>query len=134
LTGPGLRGRITATLTRLGLGIFMLAPVRRLLERFVLPKPGQGPSRLEQERGFFDLRLIGRTADGRSLRVAVTGDRDPGYGSTAKMLGEAAICLALETAPADCPGGFWTPAAALGGRLLERLRANAGLSFERIDA
>jgi short subunit dehydrogenase-like uncharacterized protein len=134
LTGKGFRGRVAAAALGLGLNAFMLAPVRELLERFVLPKPGEGPSPLEQERGFFDLRLFGRTDEGQSLRVKVTGDRDPGYGSTAKMLGEAAICLALEVSPSDCAGGFWTPAAALGGRLLQRLQTNAGLTFERIDA
>lgn len=133
LTGRGLRGWVGATAIGLGLNVFTIAPVRRLLERFVLPKPGEGPSPIQQARGFFDLRLLGRTDDGQSLRVKVTGDRDPGYGSTAKMLGEAAICLAVEVSRADCAGGFWTPAAAFGGTLLQRLQANAGLSFERID-
>lgn len=138
LTGRGLRGRFAATLAGFGLGAFMvassIAPVRRLLERFVLPKPGEGPSPLQQEKGFFDLRLFGRTDDGQTLRVKVTGDRDPGYGSTAKMLGEAAMCLAFEVSRAERAGGFWTPASALGGRLLQRLQSNAGLTFERVDA
>lgn len=138
LTGRGLRGRLAASMAGAGLAVFMVAsgigPLRRLLERYVLPKPGEGPSPEQQQRGFFDLRLFGRTNDGQTLRVKVTGDRDPGYGSTAKMLGEAAICLAFEVSRAERAGGFWTPAAALGERLLTRLRSNAGLTFERIDA
>lgn len=130
LTGKGLRGRFAATAVALGLGVFRFAPVRRLLEHFVLPKPGEGPSLLQQERGFFDLRLIGRTDEGQSVRVKVTGDRDPGYGSTAKMLGEAAICLAFEVPRSDRAGGFWTPASALGEKLLKRLQTNAGLTFD----
>ncbi|MGA0735420.1 MAG: saccharopine dehydrogenase, partial [Steroidobacteraceae bacterium] len=98
-----------------------------------LPKPGEGPSPIQQERGFFDLRLFGRTNDGRNLRVKVTGDRDPGYGSTAKMLGEAAACLAFDVSRAEVGGGFWTPASALGEKLLARLQAHAGLGFERQD-
>lgn len=133
LTGHGLKGRLAATGMSAGLTGFMLggawAPTRRLLERFVLPAPGEGPSPEDQARGFFDLRFHGKTADGRSLRTRVTGDRDPGYGSTGKMLGEAAACLALDIARPQPPGGFWTPATLFGDRLLERLTAHAGLAF-----
>ena len=135
--GKGLRGRLTATATTLGLGAFMVAaalgPTRGLLERFVLPKSGEGPSPEAQRRGFFDLRFFGRTDEGRELRIKVTGDRDPGYGSTAKMLGEAARCLAFDVPQSDKGGGFWTPAVIFGDRLVERLRARAGLEFEVID-
>ena len=62
--------------------------------------------------------------------MKVTGDRDPGYGSTAKMLSEAAACLALDIANTDVAGGFWTPSTALGSKLQERLTAHAGLKFE----
>jgi short subunit dehydrogenase-like uncharacterized protein len=134
LTGRGLKGRLAATGMSAGLTGFMLggawAPTRGLLERFVLPAPGEGPSLKDQENGFFDLRFHGKTADGRSLRTKVTGDRDPGYGSTGKMLGEAAACLALDIAHPQSPGGFWTPATIFGDRLIERLTANAGLAFE----
>ncbi len=134
LTGRGLKGRLAATGLSAGLTGFMVAgavpPARWLLERFVLPAPGEGPSQADQDKGFFDLRFHGRTADGRSLRTKVTGDRDPGYGSTGKMLGEAAACLALDVAREPRPGGFWTPATILGDRLIERLTANAGLAFE----
>jgi short subunit dehydrogenase-like uncharacterized protein len=124
-------------MTAAGMAAFMVAsalgPTRALLERFVLPKPGEGPSPEAQRRGFFDLRFFGRTDDGRTLRTKVTGDRDPGYGSTAKMLGEAAACLAFDLPPAELPGGFWTPATAFGERLLPRLQQRAGLSFSVED-
>ena len=135
--GRGLKGRIVATMTAAGMATFMVAsalgPTRTLLERFVLPKPGEGPSPEAQRRGFFDLRFFGRTDDGRTLRVKVTGDRDPGYGSTAKMLGEAAACLAFDLPPAERPGGFWTPATAFGERLVPRLQQRAGLTFSVED-
>jgi short subunit dehydrogenase-like uncharacterized protein len=92
------------------------------------PKPGEGPSKEEREAGHYDVLFVGHTAAGEEVRVVVTGDKDPGYGSTSKMIAEAAICL-LEGA--DCPGGgIWTPASAMGGALVERLRAHAGMTFE----
>jgi short subunit dehydrogenase-like uncharacterized protein len=134
LTGKDFKGRFAATATTLGLGAFMMAsalvPTRYLLERFVLPKPGEGPSPTAQREGFFDLRFYGKTVDGQSLRAKVTGDRDPGYGSTAKMLGEAAACLAFDLPATAGGGGFWTPASLFGDRLITRLEEHAGLKFE----
>jgi len=92
------------------------------------PKPGEGPSREERETGFYDLLFVGSGAGTERLHVGVKGDRDPGYGSTSKMISEAAICLLNESSAT--PGGIWTPAAAMGQPLIERLRAKAGLSFE----
>ncbi len=91
------------------------------------PKPGEGPSRAEREAGFYDLLFIGTGKNGETLRVGVQGDRDPGYGSTSKMIAEAAMCL-LQDAAAT-PGGIWTPAAAMGQPLIDRLQAHAGLHF-----
>ncbi len=90
------------------------------------PKPGEGPSRGEREAGHYDVLFLGEDAAGHHLRVAVTGDRDPGYGSTSKMIAEAAVCL-LENR--STPGGIWTTAPALGQALIDRLQANAGLTF-----
>ncbi|TAK75576.1 MAG: saccharopine dehydrogenase [Aquabacterium sp.] len=138
LVGPGIKGRLTAMGIVGGLGAFMLGivlpPVRGLLERFVLPKPGEGPSPEAQLAGRYDLRFFGRGAQGQVLRVKVTGDRDPGYGSTGKMLGQAAASLALDHAKdgtgAGRGGGFWTPATMFDERLVERLTQHAGLRFE----
>ena len=137
LTGRGLKGRAAALGVTAGLGGFMVAsalpPTRWALERFVLPAPGEGPSAEDQRKGRFDLRFLGTTADGRSMRVKVTGDRDPGYGSTAKMLGQAAACLAQDFAGSGRKGGFWTPATMFGDTLIERLVAHAGLTFEVLE-
>ncbi|WP_088280431.1 trans-acting enoyl reductase family protein [Ideonella sp. A 288] len=91
------------------------------------PQPGEGPSRAEREAGHYDVLFLGSSADGRTLRVAVSGDRDPGYGSTSKMVSEAALCLLDECAAT--PGGIWTPGAAMGQALIRRLQAHAGLRF-----
>lgn len=132
MTGPGLKGRAIATGASLGMGGFVAAaalpPSRWLLENYVVPKPGEGPTPEQQESGGYDFRFYGRTASGQTLVVKVTGDRDPGYGSTAKMLGEAGACLAALDKK-KLAGGFWTPATALGDALVERLVANAGLTF-----
>ncbi len=136
MTGNGSKGKNTARLMMWGLGGFMIgaavAPVRWTLERFVLPKPGEGPSEEEQLNGGFRLILLGDTDSGEQIRCEVTGDRDPGYGSTAKMLSQAAACLAQDIAD-DTPGGFWTPATLLGDPLIERLEAHAGLEFLLVE-
>jgi len=134
VTGRGVAGYSRALAITAGLGGLLvgaaLPPTRWLLEKFILPAPGEGPSHEAQEKGFFDLRFMGTTADGRELRVKLTGDRDPGYGSTAKMLGEAAATLALDC---EVAGGFWTPATALGAALHARLEKHAGLRFSLLD-
>jgi short subunit dehydrogenase-like uncharacterized protein len=104
-----------------------------VIERFV-PKPGEGPSPMAQEKGSYDLRFFGTTASGKTLRVKVSGEGDPGYGSTSKILGQAGACLALEIGKSDCRGGFWTPATIFGQRLIKRLEADAGLKFEVLAA
>jgi len=92
------------------------------------PQPGEGPSKEERDTGFYDLLFIATAVDGRQVRGSVFGDRDPGYGSTSKIIAETAICLVHE-AP-DVAGGIWTPGAALGDRLVKRLADRAGLSFK----
>jgi len=104
-------------------------PTRALLRRFALPKPGEGPSKEERETGFYEVGFHGETADGRVLRAVVTGDKDPGYASTSKMISESAMCLARDVGRDETGGGVWTPGAALGMKLVKRLEANAGLRF-----
>lgn len=93
------------------------------------PKPGEGPTKEERDTGFYDILFLGETARGEKIRTHCKGDRDPGYGSTSKMIAEAAICLVRDRT--DTPGGVWTPVAAMGRALLKRLEANAGLAFGR---
>ena len=132
ITGAGAGGALRAGVTSAGLGgamaAFSVDPLRALLADKVLPKPGEGPSPEQQRNGFFDIRFYGFTASGKEIVTKVTGDRDPGYGSTAKMLGETALCLLLRD-PADTPGGFWTPSTGLGNKLIEQLETHAGLDF-----
>lgn len=92
------------------------------------PKPGEGPSKEERETGYYDALFIGQDAQGNMARVSVAGDRDPGYGSTSKMIAESAACLLQDVAGAK--GGIWTPGAVMGDALIKRLAANAGLTFK----
>ncbi len=135
LVGGGPVGAMKATAVSGGLagfaGMAMLGPTRRLLGRF-LPEPGEGPTPAAQEAGHFDLRFYGRTAAGDQLVTKVTGDRDPGYGSTAKMLAETALGF-LELDRNITAGGFWTPATAFGDRLIDRLVQHAGITFDVLD-
>lgn len=132
ITGEGPQGALRAGALSAGLGgamaAFTVAPLRNLLADKVLPKPGDGPTPEQQQKGFFDIRFFGTTESGQQIVTKVTGDRDPGYGSTAKMLSETAYCL-LNQDPADTPGGFWTPATGLGKPLIDQLEAYAGLTF-----
>lgn len=91
-------------------------------------QPGDGPTREERENGNYDAIFAGTGSDGELIISSVQGDRDPGYGSTSKMLAEAAICLLKN--PELASGGLWTPAAAMGAALVERLEAHAGLTFQ----
>jgi len=91
------------------------------------PKPGEGPSKEERENGSYDVMFIGDTADGTRLISSVKGDKDPGYGSTSKMISEAAIALVKDV---QGEGGVMTPAPAMGEALLARLQDHAGLTFE----
>lgn len=89
-------------------------------------KPGDGPSKEERETGFYDVVFTGIYPDGRKIVTSVYGDRDPGYGSTSKMISEAALAL-LETKSA---GGVFTPGGVIAAPLVERLQKYAGLTFK----
>tara|TARA_B110000977_G_scaffold11382_2_gene14723 strand:+ start:618 stop:1847 length:1230 start_codon:yes stop_codon:yes gene_type:complete len=133
ITGKGFKGRLSAIGLTAGLGLFavtvIINPLRAFMQRYVLPKPGEGPSPEAQLAGYFDLSLLGKNEDGKTLKVRVTGDRDPGYGCTAKMLAQASLCLAFDITEEQCNGGFWTPATAMGDQLTDRLTQHAGMTF-----
>ncbi len=123
-----------AYLGRFGVGAAMLALyfpwTRALLQRFVLPEPGEGPDRKTREQGYFALLFCGETRAGRMVTCRVTGDADPGYGSTAKQISEVAIGLSRSLPLSEKAGGFWTPASSLGLKLRGPLTQHAGLKFE----
>ena len=91
-------------------------------------QPGEGPSKEEREAGNYEALFVAQGVSGELLMTSVTGDRDPGYGSTSKMLAESALCLLKN--PDMGSGGVQTPAAAMGQALIDRLQAHAGLTFK----
>ncbi len=119
MTGPGEEGEAMAK---------RIMAANNNLASQAVPKPGEGPSKEERETGYYDLLFVGIAPDGRQVRASVKGDRDPGYGSTSKMIAECAICLLRDTP--DVPAGFWTPGAAMREALIKRLVDNAGLTFQ----
>ncbi|MCC8945947.1 short subunit dehydrogenase-like uncharacterized protein [Bradyrhizobium sp. USDA 4516] len=119
LTGPGEKGEANAKKV-MALNSEKTGPSA--------PKPGEGPSKEERENGRYDLLYLAVAPDGRMVRAGIKGDRDPGYGSTSKMISECAICLLRDTP--DVAAGFWTPGAAMQHKLIKRLIDHAGLTFE----
>jgi short subunit dehydrogenase-like uncharacterized protein len=120
-TALGIAGGMIGLFTAL-----QISPLRRAAA-YWLPAPGSGPTPEQRARGFFVVRLLARSEHGLELRGEIRDQRDPGYGSTAVMLSESALCLARD--PLTAPGGVSTPAAAMGDALLARLRA-AGMTWK----
>ncbi len=116
MTGPGERGEAVAK---------SIATDKSMASDPT--KPGEGPSKEEREAGSYDVLFVGEDDGGHRVRVSVQGDMDPGYGSTSKMIAESAVCLLKN--PDAAGGGIWTPAAAMGSLLMDRLQKNAGLIF-----
>jgi len=132
LTGDGPGGYAKAALLAGGTGLVMAAsafsPTRGLLAR-VAPSPGEGPDDETIANGFFEIDLFAAHPEEpqNNITARVTGDRDPGYGATSKMLAESAVCLAKDRL--ETPAGILTPAVAMGGALISRLADKGGMSF-----
>ncbi len=131
LSGDGFMGRLKGISAAIPLGMMMLAKPDTFMKKIVdgvLPKPGEGPNEKTRETGFYSLKFYTTLEDGSMVIGKVTGDKDPGYGSTCKMLAESAICLAKDGLPNI--GGVLTPSVAMGDALLKRLEESAGLTFD----
>jgi len=132
ISGTGLKGKLRGIGMALSMLPLVIGKPGSRLRNFLdskLPDPGEGPNKEQRENGFFNFLLLGKLDDGTIFRAKVTGDRDPGYGSTSKMLGESAVCLAMDKDKTPEITGLLTPSITMGEVLLERLQKNAGLKF-----
>ena len=130
IAGKGISGFWKAILAVFPLVMIGLNPnsfLKKIVDSF-MPKPGEGPGIEKRKNGFYNLRFYITLNDNRRAFAKVIGDSDPGYGSTSKMLAESAICLALDKLSDNY--GVITPSSGMGDKLLNRLKENAGLSFE----
>lgn len=128
--GKGFLGRVKGILCSIPIGLIMYAKQGSLLKKgldILFPIPGEGPTKQKMENGFYNLRFYITLADGENAFAKVTGDMDPGYGSSSKMLAESAVCLAKDKL--SNTSGILTPSLAMGDSLLKRLEKNAGLAF-----
>ena len=132
MTGKGIKGQLAGIMLSIPLILLAAKPgsILNKIFSFFVPKPGQGPDKKERESGYFSSKFFVFDEHSNSSIFKVTGDRDPGYGSTSKMLAESAVCLAKDNL--DNTFGIITPSYAMGNNILERLVSNAGLSFKRI--
>ncbi|MFC6787650.1 saccharopine dehydrogenase family protein [Halobaculum halobium] len=137
-TGDGVGGLARAGALAGGQGLLAgalsVGPLRDALDRYVLPDPGEGPDDETIEESSFQVRLRGTGASddhpgGFAVEAAVRGEYDPGYGSTCRMLGESAVCLARGEVDAPNDGGVLTPASGIGLPLIDRLEGT-GVSFD----
>ncbi|MDD9942952.1 MAG: saccharopine dehydrogenase NADP-binding domain-containing protein [Myxococcales bacterium] len=131
-TGDGAPGLAVATAVATATNsalYWMTLPPLRALTQWVQPRPGQGPSQEERATGRFTYALLG-TRGRAQVRVTVSAEVDPGYAATARMFAESALCLAEDNGDAAVPGGSWTPASAMGNRLIRRLQ-QVGIRFQR---
>jgi short subunit dehydrogenase-like uncharacterized protein len=124
--GKGWRGRRRATVFTglMGLAFAGMAnPRTRPVVDRLAPSPGEGPSEEARRSGWFSMKIRTTTQTGRRYLATVAAQGDPGYAATAVMLGESALCLALDGPALPDGAGVLTPSTAMGDALVERLRA-----------
>jgi short subunit dehydrogenase-like uncharacterized protein len=133
-SGPTAPVRAAVVTGGLAVGVAGMGfgPTRALLGR-LLPKPGEGPDEATRRNGRFRIEIRTRTSTGARYRAVVAASGDPGYQATAVMLGESALCLALDRDLLPVRSGVLTPATAMGDALVDRLRsAGFTLTVERL--
>ena len=131
LTGKNAKGRLAALTLQwlmsqsLSAKPWILYPMQAL----ALSRPGgTGPNEEDRKAGYYKIRFHGQTADGQSLTSEWRGQQDPGYGSTAMMLGEAALALWMSRDQGR-PGGILSPGFALADILMTALLEHAEIRY-----
>jgi short subunit dehydrogenase-like uncharacterized protein len=119
--GPLLAAAATVALKSVEAGL-AFGPSRAMLGP-LLPAPGRGPGERTRRAGFFHLQIHTRTSAGARYLATIGARGDPGYAATSVMLGETALCLALDRDQLPDRAGVLTPATAMGAALAGRLRS-----------
>jgi short subunit dehydrogenase-like uncharacterized protein len=128
VTGFGASPIAAAQAAAVGTGLRAMAvglafgPSRALLGQ-LMPAPGEGPSEKARRAGFFRIEVRTRTSAGLRYLAKIEARGDPGYAATSVMLGESALCLAVDRDRLPDRAGVLTPATAMGSTLIDRLRA-----------
>ena len=123
----------SAFLVTAGLAIFglmLISPISSLFRK-LFTKAGKGPDKKTRENGWFESIFIGKNKNNEKYKLRMFCKGDPGYKSTAKLICESALCLALnsENLPNTNAGGVLTTSTGLGSTLIDRLK-NADVLFE----
>jgi len=118
---PVLGAAVSAALKATEAGL-AFGPSRAVLGK-LLPAPGQGPSERTRRTGLFRMQIHTRTSAGVQFLGTMEAPGDPGYAATSVMLGESALCLALDRDRLPDRAGVLTPATAMGTALADRLRS-----------
>jgi len=118
---PLLAATVSAALKAAGAGL-AFGPSRAMLSK-LLPAPGQGPGEETRRTGYFRIQIHTRTSAGVRYLATIEAQGDPGYAATSVMLGETALCLALDRNQLPDRAGVLTPATAMGAALAARLRS-----------
>jgi short subunit dehydrogenase-like uncharacterized protein len=132
--GQAFTSKISAVLYLTGLALFGMflyfPPTRFLMRKFVLPKPGEGPSLDAMKNGHLHVLGVAKGSKGSVVQSTMSFNVDPGYLDTARMLVESALALSLGNGgkgkaakKVEAEGGVYTPGACQKEVLLDRLLA-----------
>ncbi len=123
---------VSTSLVAMGTNFFgalaRLPGANRLIEA-VAPAPGEGPSEETMDDGYFECLLVAEAHDGSRTWARIADKGDPGNRATVKMVCESALSLARSRDELPSRAGLLTPATALNGTLVARLRG-AGMQID----
>jgi len=127
---------ISALMITLGLGVLglmIISPISNLFRK-LFTKPGNGPDKKTRDEGWYESIFVVKTETGNKYKFRLYGEGDPGYKSTAKLVCESALCIALnfDQIKKNSSGGVLTTASGLGKTLVNRLK-KADILFEGPD-
>ena len=123
----GMWLRVTGMWASRGFGYFLGEPIN------FKPTSGEGPPSWLLRDGGFEIEVTAK-ASAKTVRTRISGQGDPGYGATSKMLAELGLCLALDDHSDSLHrAGVLTPSTGLGHALILRLSQAQGGKFMQFD-